>query len=72
MAHDLKSFEADPLAREGSEGTVSQETAGEECRRRVEELFARARARMKAEGIKPPTAEEIDEIIGYNEFGIFD
>jgi antitoxin VapB len=44
----------------------------EERRRRVEEICARSRARMKAEGIKPPTPEEIDEIVGYNEHGTFD
>ncbi len=52
--------------------TEPRENAADERRRRIEEIFARARARAKAEGIKPPTPEEIDEIVGYNEFGSFD
>jgi antitoxin VapB len=41
-----------------------------ERRRRLTELFARARAR--AEGVRPPTPGELDEIVGYNEAGCFD
>jgi hypothetical protein len=56
-------------------GTPPVETAAacdEERRRRIEQICARARARAKAEGLKPPTSEEIDELLGYNEFGFFD
>jgi hypothetical protein len=49
-------------------GAPPVETAAardEERRRRVEQICAPARARAKAEGLKPPTPEEIDELLGY-------
>jgi antitoxin VapB len=52
--------------------TERRENAADERRRRIEGIFARARARAKAEGITPPTPEEMDEIVGYNELGAFD
>jgi hypothetical protein len=55
-------------------GAPPVETAAacdEERRRRVEQICARACARAKAEGLKPPTPEEIDELLGHNEFGFF-
>jgi hypothetical protein len=52
--------------------TEPRENAADERRRRIEGIFARARARAKAEGITPPTPEEMDEIVGYNELGAFD
>jgi hypothetical protein len=58
-----------------SHGAPPVETAAardEERRRWIEQICARARARANAEGLKPPTPEEIDELLGYNEFGFFD
>jgi antitoxin VapB len=44
----------------------------EERRRRLHEIGARSRARARAEGLKPPTHEEVEELLGYNEHGYFD
>jgi antitoxin VapB len=44
----------------------------EERRRRLTDLFARARAAAKAEGLRPPTTADLDGIVGYNERGCFD
>lgn len=67
----MASLDSD-LLRQGQSHPEPVTNPDEERRRQIEEICARARARAKAEGLKPPTPEEIDEILGYNELGFFD